>query len=170
MASELLQYGLLKDPKQYMMIIQTGNLDAATEEDFKEQNLIVSENEMLLNGELPPVLDLDQHKQHILHHISVLADSRMRQNPELVQVTMQHIKDHLDALRNADPMLLGLFGEQSLAVQTPMDPNQAPGMLPEQPSAQNPGALPQPADQVARPPEPFNQAPMNSEELQQQII
>lgn len=163
MAQELLQYQLLKDPREYFSIIETGNLDTATEDPQKEIDLIVSENEKLLRGEVPPVLDLDQHSQHILKHKSVFADVRMRENPDLVRAVNAHISMHLDSLRNADPALLSLVGETSLGMP-PMQqqmPEGAPEELPNMAEQE----LPQPASMPKSP----TGAPITGQELQQNL-
>lgn len=161
MASELLQYGLLKDPKQYLNILETGNLDVAVEEDQKAANLITTENEMLLHGEMPMALELDEHMRHINSHKSILNDAKMRNNPELLKNVLAHVGEHLEILRTADPTLLAAIGEQSLA---PMpDPNMGPAMnmppggdvanLSAPTGSPDPAQLPTPADQLPSMPE-----------------
>lgn len=162
MASELLQYKLLKNPMQYFAVLTTGNLDMITEDVQKEQNLIISENEQMLEGELPPVLMIDEHSTHIAHHKALIADAKMRSNPQLVEVVMQHINEHLEALRTADPALLQLIGQQSMApqpaagdvnaIQT-QDGGQAPADLGNTVGPLNEQLLPSPADQLPSGPE-----------------
>jgi len=161
MASELLQYGLLKNPKDYLSILESGNLDVALEEDQKEANLITSENEMLLNGTKPTALELDAHMRHINSHKSILADAKMRENPQLLQNVLAHVGEHLEILRTADPTLLAAIGEQSLAPmpQANMGPemNAAMGGAPpggDVASLNSPDMeLPAPTDQLPQMPE-----------------
>ena len=68
----------------------------------------------MMEGQNPIVSPLDTHQMHITEHRSVLADPELRQDPELVRNVIEHIQGHLDALRNTDPALLQLTGQQPL--------------------------------------------------------
>jgi len=117
MAEQLLQMKLLKSPEQYMQILNTGKLESAMEGEMSELLLIKSENEKMLDGINPIVSPLDQHRLHIQEHKAVLADPELRNDPAMVKNVMDHIEDHLNMLRNTDPDLLNLIGEQPLAPQ-----------------------------------------------------
>lgn len=136
MAEQMLQMGLLKTPQQYFQILNTGSLETAYEGETDELLLIKKENEKLLDGVVPLVSPLDQHNMHINEHKAVLSDPDLRENPQLIQVVMEHVQKHMDALRNVDPQLLALVGQQSLM------PPPMPG-LPDM-SGQIPGAGPLP--------------------------
>lgn len=114
-ASELLQYQLLTDPSQYFYILETGNLEAATEDPMNDLLLIRDENEKLMSGEDTPVLAIDIHSKHIKGHKSVLSDPELRKNPEIVATVLKHIQQHIEELKSVDPSLLQMIGEQSLA-------------------------------------------------------
>lgn len=176
MAEQMLQMNLLKTPQEYFQVINTGKLDSAFEGDLHELFLIKQENEKMMEGQSPLVSPIDQHKVHISEHRGVLADSDIREQPEIVRVVMDHIQKHLDALRQTDPDLLMLVGEQ------PLPPPQPPGVASPQGMAvqglegsqteavmqQQPG-LPQPGEMIndtqipapANPPPPFEQLPTN---------
>lgn len=172
MAEQMLQMNLLKTPQEYFQVINTGKLDSAFEGDLHELFLIKQENEKMMEGQQPLVSPIDQHRVHINEHRGVLADSDLRQNPEIVRVVMEHIQMHLDALRNTDPDLLMLVGEQPLPPPAPAVPP-----APEMPKGQSPipdvmqqqSGLPQPNEQIqnntipapATPPPPFEQLPTN---------
>lgn len=115
MAEQLLQMKLLRSPEQYFQILNTGRLESAYEGDMMELLLIKSENEQMLDGVNPIVSPLDQHSLHIREHKAVLADPDLRRNPELVKTAIDHIEDHLNALKNTDPSLLQMVGEQPIA-------------------------------------------------------
>jgi len=174
MASELLQYQLLTDPQQYLSIIETGNLETTIEETQKDINLIVSENEQMLAGKLPIVWGLDKHSQHIMHHRTILSDTKMRENPQLAQLVFQHIEEHVNALMTTAPHILAMIGEQAIV---PPPPPMPPGMMPPDgaanmsvPSgAMNPEEMPMPDVQPATPPGNFEQAPISGEQLQNQL-
>jgi len=114
MAEQMMQMKIIKDPMQYIQVMNTGRLEAIFEGDQAELLLIKSENEKLLEGEVPIVSPMDQHSLHIQEHRAVIADPDLRSNPELVKNTMDHIEMHLNALRNTDPALLQMIGEQPL--------------------------------------------------------
>lgn len=125
MAEQMMQMKLIVDPKQYFQILETGRLEVSFEGEMSELLLIKSENEKLLDGDNPIVSPLDEHKTHIMEHRAVLADPDLRSDPVLVKVVLDHIENHMNMLKNTDPALLNLIGEQSLA---PPPPGPPPGM------------------------------------------
>ena len=128
MADQLLQMQLIKNPQQYFQVMNTGRIDSMFEGETSELLLIKSENEQMMEGETVQAVFLDQHKIHIQEHKSVLADPDLRRDQMLVANVARHIQQHVDLLRNTDPDLLQLIGEQPL---NPMgmagDPNLPPG-------------------------------------------
>lgn len=181
MAEQLLQMGLIKTPAEYFQVMNTGKLDVMFEGEMHEMILIKQENEKLMAGQSPLIAPTEQHRMHIQEHRSVLADTDLKENPEIVRVVMEHIQGHMDALRETDPALLQILGEQPLPPAMPMPP---PGMPQVQSGApqpqggsnsdvlqQQPGML-QPGEQVgnsplpspAKPPAPFKQLPTNPAE------
>lgn len=128
MAEQLLQMGLITNIKQYLQIINTGSIEDLYEGDFKELMNIKRENEFLMEGKGDQVyaIYLDQHKEHILEHRTILSDPDLRQNVELVKSVMRHIQEHVDMLRTVDPDLLLLTNQTPL--QNPMEPQMPPGM------------------------------------------
>lgn len=170
MAEQLAQMKLLDNPQQYFQIISTGKLDVAFEGEMSELLLIKSENEKMLEGSVPIVSPLDQHVMHINEHKAVLADATVRENPELVKVTMDHIEAHFMALQNVDPRLLAIVGQQGLQPQAAPQPgNPAQPMAAPQPgnppeSVMNSGVntmVPAPA----QPPAPFENLPTNPAQM-----
>jgi hypothetical protein len=121
MADQLAQMKLLKNPQQYFQVLNTGRLDVLFEGEMSELLLIKSENESLLSGEKVNASILDQHRSHILEHKSVMADPDLRKDPNLIRNVQDHILEHINLLRNGDPDLLQLIGEQ------PLNPPQAAG-------------------------------------------
>lgn len=190
MAEQLLQMHLLTTPEQYIQIINTGTLDSAIEGEQAELLLIKSENEKLLNGENPITSPLDAHKLHILEHKAVLADPELRTDITLVKTVMDHIQGHMDMLRNTDPALLSLIGEQPIAPVGGSAPNIEPmpqppvnSMPPNSPiqrvnnvqqgnpspgdKIQGPsnGQGPQSLPQIPHPPKPFSGQPVLASQL-----
>jgi Hom_end-associated Hint/Homing endonuclease len=124
MAEQLAQMKLLDNPQQYFSVLNTGELDMTFEGDMAELLYVKDENEQLLEGKNPLVSPMDQHSMHITEHKAVLFDEDVRNNPQLVHNVMDHIEDHLNALRNTDPGLLAIVG------QHPLPPLPQPGMPP----------------------------------------
>ena len=169
-ADNLLQYQLLKSPQQYINLLNTGRLDVMTNDIERELLLTSSENEAIVDGEVPPVTVIDDHQQHILEHRSVLADPDLRKDLGLVQRATQHIQAHIDQLRNADPGLLMAMHQQPLP---PLPPQMPPGMPPGPGGPQGgpgmpPNAPPMAPNQVTKPGAPQEQPLPGVEGIQQQ--
>tara|TARA_R110000803_G_scaffold187128_6_gene249507 strand:- start:1333 stop:3402 length:2070 start_codon:yes stop_codon:yes gene_type:complete len=117
MAEQLAQMKLLRNPAQYFQVMNTGRLDATFEGEMSELLYIKQENEELLNGTLPQAVFLDRHSMHIQEHKAVMADPELRSNPELMENVAKHIQEHIELLRNTDPDVLQIIGEQPLNPQ-----------------------------------------------------
>lgn len=114
MAEQMLQMNLIKSPEQYFQVINTGKIETMFEGEMNELLLIKSENEQMLEGKDVIVSPLDKHRLHINEHKAVLSDPDLRRDPDLVRIVLDHIESHLNALRETDPALLQLVGEQPL--------------------------------------------------------
>lgn len=131
-ANQLLNAGMIKRPEQYLMVLQTGQLEPVTENETSELINIRAENEGLSEGAIQVAVITDDHRIHILEHKSVLSSPEARRNPEIVQATLAHIQEHIDMLKTADPILLQMMGQQSLA------PAPAPQNVPQAMNGMNP--------------------------------
>ena len=129
-ANNLSQQGLLKDARDYMMILETGSLDSIIEGQMSDLMLIQSENEWLMEGKDVYADTLDLHALHIKEHRSVISDPELRRNPDLTKKVHDHIQEHIDMLSQVRPDLLQIIGEQPLQPQTPAP---AGGALPPGP-------------------------------------
>ncbi|CAB4199917.1 hypothetical protein UFOVP1351_15 [uncultured Caudovirales phage] len=150
-ANQLLNSGLIKRPEQYMTVIQTGQLEPMFENETSELLLIRQENEDLAEGKAAQVVATDVHDMHIREHKSVLASPEARQDPNIVNATLQHIQEHIMALQSTDPLLLQLTGVQ--VMPPPPMPPAGPEGAPLPPAGQ-PGpqpAMPEPAQPPANP-------------------
>lgn len=166
MANNLLQYSEVT-PEQYFMVLKTGNLDVMTEGINKELILVKGENEAMVNGEDVMATDIDEHILHIKEHRSVLADPDLRKDPDLVQRVLSHINEHIEALKQVDPNLLMILGQQPIQPPPPMQPMpQDPSMMPP------PDMMAEGMDQVQTampsPPPPFENAPVTAQQALQQ--
>lgn len=144
MASQLIQYGIVKTPEQYFTVLTTGQLDAITDDTQRELLLIESENEKLAEGEAVQALAIDEHLKHIKAHRGVLADPDLRKDETLKNSVLAHIQEHIELLRTVDPSLLSIIGEQSLGPMGGSPPNQP---QPDVNQAQSPEAAQQGAPQ-----------------------
>lgn len=133
MAQDLLQSQQIT-PQEYLQVATTGKLEAAIEDKQSEQLLIRAENEDLREGKVVSALAVDKHLDHILGHKSVLSDSETRRQPELVQRVLDHIQEHIQALRSVDPALLNILGMAPIAPGTPPQGANAPQPPQNQPA------------------------------------
>jgi len=118
-AQDLLNQGMIKDPKQYITVARTGSLDVFTEDDEDDQTAIKEENANLRDGKPVQVVATENHKNHIASHSSVIASPASKDNFELVQATSDHIQQHIDMwleLSMSNPALLIATGQDVLPV------------------------------------------------------
>lgn len=185
LAESLVQYGLIKDPQQYLTVVNTGKLEVATEDTQRHLWLIKSENESLIKGKKPKAIATDIHAQHIQSHSSVLDDAKLREDPTLVANTLEHIQEHMELWTTTNPQLL------AATKQAPPPPSNGPeitqqqvtpnGSLPPQEAVDVPGIVPNKISgpgieegvrvpNPANPPKPFKDLPMTpAESIQQQV-
>lgn len=173
MASELIQYGIVSTPEEYMTVLNTGQLDGIVNDTQDELDLIRQENEHLLEGKPVVALGIDEHMTHIKRHKAILSDPTVRMQPGVRDAALAHIMEHINLLREVDPALLQILGEQPLGPVGGTPPAQANpadqvnGSMPPDTATQNqePPPLPNmpsmpsvPAEALANP------------ELQQQMM
>jgi hypothetical protein len=148
MADNLLERGLIKEPEQYLEVLQTGSIEPVYEGPRSEKMLIRSENENMMEGIAAQAVATDQHSLHIQEHKTVIASPESRQAPNIVQVVLSHIGEHINLLRNTDPGLLMSIGQQ------PMPPLPPPQPQPQQPPAPPPQGKGQPPGEIINPESP----------------
>jgi hypothetical protein len=147
MAQDLLQIpGAGVTPEQYLQVVQTGKLEPMTEGRTAELMTVRSENELLATGQMTPIAITDDHILHIKEHKAVIADPAARKDPNVLQASLNHIQDHLDALRNTDPGLLMILGQQPIPPAMPMMQPPMPGQPPMEGQAPDMGAMLNPTD------------------------
>lgn len=138
MAQDLIKAGLIKDPKQYLTLVTTGNLDAFLENDTNDELLILEENEMLSEGQQVQALVTENPVAHIKGHMSNLSSPKAKEDPTLVATTLDHIQDHINKWMQATQNNPGLL--MALGIPPLMPP---PGMGgPPAPGAPGPGPVP----------------------------
>lgn len=171
MAEQMMQMGVIKNPQQYLLLIDTGSLDTMVEGEQSELLTIRKENEYLLVNRPVTAVITDDHAMHIKEHKTVLADPDLRMDPDLVARCTIHMQEHIDLLRNVDPDLLTIIGSQPLAPKGGSPANQ-PNNQPSQPNQGGVSAVQQQPEMVSdvgmpnmpTPPPPFENQPMTPEQ------
>ena len=126
MAEQLLQMGAIKTPEQYFMVINTGQLDVLTEDTMSQLFLIKAENERLVANKPVIAVISDEHAIHIKEHASILSDPELRFDELLFGRVTAHMQEHIDLLKNTDPNLLMILGQQPLPPPLPQQPQLPP--------------------------------------------
>ena len=144
----LAQQGMITTPEQYLGVLTTGNVEPLYQRDNSQRMNILSENEMLMEGQPVQALLTDNHPTHVLEHSCVLDSPEARQNPQVVQAALAHIQEHMDIAKSMDPAMAQLLKQQSIFQPPPPPPGPAPGGAPGEPlpDLNSPGNLPQPAE------------------------
>lgn len=176
-AENLSQMKLITTPEHFLEILNTGNLSIATKGLSDELDVIRAENEALMFGRPIIAISIDHHSMHIREHRDVLSDPNSRFDKDLVTRTLAHIQEHITLLRETDPALLAIYGEQPVGPVAGSPPN--PANAPQNPSASSGGDMsqtmqsmepqqPSSVPAASQPPPPFQNAPQNAQELMQQ--
>lgn len=156
--------------QQYAQVINTGRIDGMLQSPVDQSNLIQQENERLTAGTAVRALVIDDHKEHIMRHRTILNDIDMRMDDARSKATYDHINEHIEFARSTDPGILIMTNQVPLE-QAPVpqpDVNQpdqnAAGQSPiaqvaegsEVSMAQEQPGIPEPAT----PPAPFEDLPI----------
>lgn len=151
MAKDLLGANQIKSPKQYINLVQTGQLDVLTEDDEADGMLILEENEWLNEGRPFKAVITQIHADHIKSHTSQITLDLQETDPEAVARILAHIQDHINLWQQAsltNPGILMATGQHPLmpppppglppAIPGPVPPQGGPP-LPPQPQVQHEG-------------------------------
>jgi hypothetical protein len=102
-ANQLLQYGTIT-PQQFFEVLETGNLNVATEPLENELLYISEEDDALREGRAIQIAATDNHELHVQHHRLLLNNIRARDprtaTPEdtaMMKAVTAHIKAHMQA-------------------------------------------------------------------------
>jgi hypothetical protein len=145
-ANNLLQQGMLSNPKKYFMLLEGAPLKTLFQADYDQEAFINQENDDLRDGKQVFVMPTDDNPLHMQCHASLLNDTEVRRNGEAVDRIMAHILEHYQAEMAKDPMLAQM-------IKTGM----APQMGPPGPGGPPPGMPP------GLPPEAMLPPPMDAE-------
>jgi hypothetical protein len=127
-AQDLLANKIISTAAEYLMVLETGQLEPMTQGATSELLNLASENELLLDGETIPVLFTDNHVLHIQEHSALASDPQIRSNPEMFGIIAQHIMQHISML--SDPSYqayLALTNQPALGGQMPAGGGGNPG-------------------------------------------
>jgi len=128
-AKDLLQNGAIKDPREFINLVNTGNLDSTIDPDTYDFFLIQEENEMIMAGQLPMVSPTDYIAAHGYHHSVLLASPQARSNPVLTNMALQHCGEHaMMAGFIIPPPMVPILDEKGFPV---IGPDGAPLMQPQ---------------------------------------
>ena len=111
-AMELLKIGQIS-PEQFFDVMNTGNLDVATESDERLLDFIASVKEQLLDGKMIPPIPGINHQLFIKEIHSLIYDVEIVNNHEhqqLMQNILQVVNQQLDLLRQGDEVANLIYG------------------------------------------------------------
>lgn len=159
MAADLLAKGKI-DAREYIQILQTGNLETAIQSEDSEKYLIQQENEDMLDGKPVKAITGDAHLLHGKEHKVLANDPEIRRlvalgdqkATQLLQNVLNHIKEHEMLWMGQNPYYGMLSGEPP-PPPPPMPPPMDPNAPPPPPGA--PGEAPPPPPPEALPPPPM---------------
>lgn len=118
-AKDLLNSKMIKNARQYVTLARTGSFDAFIEDDEADELALKSENEQLRDGQPISVVKTENHKEHIMSHMSTYASPESKSDSDLVQQALSHIDLHIDwwnYLSVNDPSLLIATNQQVLPI------------------------------------------------------
>lgn len=110
-ARDLLANGLIKNPQEYITVLETGNLETTTEAPEAQLELIRRETEALQEGKPVRALPGDAHIMHASEHLALLSDPVVRMNGAAVENILMHIEEHKQLHYTQDPFFSMLTGE-----------------------------------------------------------
>ncbi len=140
---------LLSMPKEiwpsYVSVLEGEPLRQIYKSEIDENDLIVSENEMLSDGQDVPALATDDHGLHVQKHAGLLNDPITRLNNSATAVILNHIEQHKNLAQNTDPILQAMVRTGKVPVGA-MQQQQPPNVPPTEG-----GPLATPTENVAKP-------------------
>lgn len=126
-------FGVPLSPEQVIELYQTGQYESDFEAPLANRYRIREENELLMTGQVPPILMARTHWVDIPEHLALLNSPSIVEKPEVVEAVLATVNQKLDLWRTMPADLLTLLGGPP--------PPPPPGMEMMQPGV--PGAAPQ---------------------------
>ena len=124
-ANQMASQGLIRSSEQYIEVLATGQVENLFEGPQSHMLLIKSENEMLAQGQEPPIMVTDNDMLHLQEHRSVLDDPSVRTDPTVLQAWTAHTEKHVLQMMTKNPILQQAFGESPAQGNQQMQAEQA---------------------------------------------
>ena len=121
-ADNLIEKGFITDHEKYFSVLDTGRVDYTYDAEKSAELQVEAENELLKDGQLPPISIADKHNKHIIDHLKVLQNPLARQDAAVVDAVNRHILEHIKEWKEADPNLLNLLGIPPYNMPVPPPP------------------------------------------------
>jgi hypothetical protein len=152
--------------KQYVEVLETGDLDTVYESEEAQPELIQKENELILEGK--PVLAMvgDGHKAHIKEHKALIDDPYLRtqaassdpQAKAIIAAALEHISEHIRLEAGGVDPKTGQYQPPQDQIWFAVSGEQPPPPPPPPPQMAGPGGPP-PGPQGPPPPDDGPQLP-----------
>lgn len=144
---ELLQLGQIT-PEQFFDLINTGNIDFATENKERMMDLITAYKDGLLKGEQLPAIPGINHRLFMQEIQSLLFDKDIMVNPEranILQNILSLLTNQMNLVRGGDEIADYIYGGQlpMAAQQPPMGDGNIQALTDQSAKPQNNSAQPQ---------------------------
>ena len=149
-AQDLLQNKIITNAAEYIMVLQTGDIEPMLQGPTSELLNLASENEMLLDGTDVPVLFTDDHVLHIKEHAALASDPQVRANPQIFGIISGHLMQHISML--SDPAYANfraLMGEPTLPPMGMPGQPQPGAAAPQAGGGGNPGQVVSPGNPMS---------------------
>ena len=140
-------FGVPMSAEQIVEMFQTGQYEADFEAPMANRYRIREENELLMTGQMPPVLPYRTHWLDITEHLALLNSPSVVDKPEVVDAVLTTVSMKLQAWRSMPADMLALLGGPP-----PPPPGPPAGMVPPGPTGpgtEQPQGEPPPTDAAA---------------------
>lgn len=137
------QFKVPLSPEQIVELSQTGQYESDFEAPMANRLRIREENEMLMEGQQPPILLARTHWLDIPEHLAILNSPSVVERPEVVNAVLSTVEAKLEAWRTMPPDLLALLGGPPPPPPPGMAPMGPAGQPPEDAPPEGPGVPPQ---------------------------
>ncbi len=127
-AQQLLANKKIDSAADYIAVLTSGRLEPVTGGPESENLCILAENEELAAGRKVQVMMTDLHPLHIRKHKVVLAMPSARapdadgQTSAVVTAALDHLQQHIQAMKTVDPALLQMLEMQPILPPPPANP------------------------------------------------
>lgn len=103
-------FGVPLTPEQIVELTRTGQYESDFDAAITNRLRIKEENELLMDGQVPPLLMARTHWLDIPEHLSLLNSPAVVERPEVVEAVLTAVQQKLEMWRNMPADLLALLG------------------------------------------------------------